>query len=143
MHDQGSTGRSIPLHFSLGFAVMAVCALEAWFGRTELFGDDISYLDVTNMIRLGDWKAALNPLWSIGYPLLLAAIRPLFPAGIRGELTAVFALNIAICLATWLAFVWLLRSAIAFIELKSGDESSFWRSQNLRISCSQTSTGIT
>jgi hypothetical protein len=109
----------LPLHLSLGAVVLLCCAVEAWFGRPELFGDDISYLDVTNMIRLGDWKAALNPLWSIGYPMLLAALRPLFPSGIRGELTAVFALNVLICLATWLAFVWFLHTAAKFIAARN------------------------
>ena len=115
MHDLRTSKRYLPLHLLLGSVVMAVGALEAWFGRPELFGDDISYLDVTNMIRLGDWKTALNPLWSIGYPLLLAGIRPIFPTGINGELTAVFALNIVICLATWLSLLWFLKTAATFI----------------------------
>ena len=118
MQDRSSTRHYRALHLLLGGIVIAVGALEAWFGRPELFGDDISYLDVSNMIRLGEWKAALNPLWSIGYPLLLAAIRPIFPSGIHGELTAVFALNVTICLATWLAFLWFLKAAIAFIRVK-------------------------
>ena len=106
----------LPLHLLLGFIVMACGALEAWFGRPELLGDDISYLDVANMIRLGDWRAAFNPLWSIGYPLLIVLVRPFFPAGIHGGFTAVFALNIAICLATWLSFLWFLKAAADFID---------------------------
>ena len=106
----------LPLHLLLGCIVMACGALEAWYGRPELFGDDISYLDVANMIRLGDWRAAFNPLWSIGYPLLLVLVRPFFPAGIHGEFTAVFALNIAICLATWLSFLWFLKTAADFLD---------------------------
>ncbi len=121
------------LHLLLGIIVMTCGALEAWFGRTELFGDDISYLDVTHLIRSADWKAAFNPLWSIGYPLLLAGIRPIFPAGIHGELTAVFALNILICLATWLSFLWFLKTATTFIGIDNDEKPSFWCSQNLSI----------
>ena len=106
----------LPLHLLLGSVVMACGLLEAWFGRPELFGDDISYLDVANMIRVGDWRAAFNPLWSIGYPLLLVLVRPFFPAGLHGEFTAVFALNITIYLATWLSFVWFLSTAADFID---------------------------
>jgi len=106
----------LPLHLLLGSLVLACGALEAWFGRTELFGDDISYLDVANMIRIGDWKAAFNPLWSIGYPLLLVLVRPFFPAGIHGEFTAVFALNIAIYFGAWLSFLWFLSTAADFID---------------------------
>ena len=116
MHGERMRKLYLPLHLLLAAIVMTCGALEAWFGRPELFGDDISYLDVTNMIRLGEWKAALNPLWSIGYPLLLAAVRPFFPAGIHGELTAVFALNLTICLATWLSFLWFLQTAADFVE---------------------------
>ena len=118
MQDRHSNWRHLPLHLLLGTAVTACGALEAWFGRPELFGDDISYLDVTNMIRSGDWKAALNPLWSIGYPLLLAAIRPMFPSGIHGELVAVFALNVGIYIAAWLSFLWFVETAAAFIRAK-------------------------
>jgi len=118
MPDQRFAKSNLPLHLLLGAIVLACATLEAWFGRAELFGDDISYLDVTNLIRLGDWKAALSPLWSIGYPLLLAATRSLFPSGIRGELTAVFALNLVICAATWLAFLWFLQTAAAFLAAR-------------------------
>ena len=102
-------GVSTLLHLALGLFVLAVGALEGWFGRPELFGDDISYLDITHMIRAGDWRAALNPLWSIGYPLLLSAVRPLFPSTLKGELTAVYVLNLIIYIAAWLSFLWLLR----------------------------------
>lgn len=118
MHEQRASKVNLPLHLLLATIVLACAALEGWFGRPELFGDDISYLDVANMIRLGDWKDALNPLWSIGYPLLLTAVRPIFPSGIHGELTAVFALNLAICLVTWLTFVWFLSTAVQFIPQK-------------------------
>jgi hypothetical protein len=136
MQDQRTSKLDLPLHLLLGSVVISCGALQAWFGRPELLGDDISYLDVTNMIRLGDWKAALNPLWSIGYPLLLTAIRAIFPPDIRGELTAVFALNLTIYIATWLSFLWFLRTATTFIHLNvpKKNEPSFWRSQNLRIS---------
>ncbi len=119
MPDRRASQPHLPLHLLLTAVVLGCAALEGWFGRPELFGDDISYLDVTNMIRLGNWKAALNPLWSLGYPLLLAAVRPIFPSGIHGELIAVFALNMVICLATWLAFLWFLRTAVQFVPPRS------------------------
>jgi hypothetical protein len=112
-----SPSRSIlPLQLLLG-AILLVCAsLEAWFGRPELFGDDISYLDISHLIRQGNWHDAINPLWSIGYPLLLAILRPLFPAGVHGELIAVFALNLLAFLFSWLTFLYFLRTALAFLS---------------------------
>jgi hypothetical protein len=105
-----------PLHLLLGGMVLLVGAIEAWYGRPELFGDDISYLDVANMIRAGDWKASLNPLWSIGYPLLLSCIRPWFSSSPYGELTAVFWLNLSIYIATYLIFLGLLHMVSVFIR---------------------------
>jgi hypothetical protein len=106
--------RNPALHLLVGAFVLAAGALEAWFGRPELFGDDISYLDVANSIHAHDWRAAFNPLWSIGYPLLLTCFKPFFAPTIHGELTAVFTLNIVIYLAAWLSFLFFLKTAATF-----------------------------
>jgi hypothetical protein len=90
-------------------AVMIAGALEGRYGKSELYGDDISYLDVANLIRAGDWRTALNPLWSIGYPWLISVVRRWFHATPHGELAAVFWLNLSIYFAAWIGFLWLLR----------------------------------
>ncbi|NYF90595.1 hypothetical protein RBB79_13375 [Tunturiibacter empetritectus] len=100
--------RYLSLHFFVGATVMLAGAVEGRYGRLELSGDDISYLDVANMIRAGDWRAALNPLWSIGYPLLLSVVRRLFSSTLHGEMTAIFWLNLTIYFVTWIGFLWLL-----------------------------------
>ncbi|WP_433984945.1 hypothetical protein RBB78_12125 [Tunturiibacter empetritectus] len=100
--------RYLSLHLIVGAAVMLAGAVEGRYGRLELSGDDISYLDVANMIRAGDWRAALNPLWSIGYPLLLSGVRRLFSSTPHGEMAAVFWLNLAIYFVAWIGFLWLL-----------------------------------
>jgi hypothetical protein len=101
--------RYLSLHLLVGAAVMLVGAIEGRYGKSELYGDDISYLDVANMIRAGDWRAALNPLWSIGYPLLLSVARRFFPSTPHGEMAAVFWLNLSIYFVAWIGFLWLLR----------------------------------
>jgi hypothetical protein len=101
--------RYVSLHLLVGAAVMLVGAIEGRYGKSELYGDDISYLDVANMIRAGDWRAALNPLWSIGYPLLLSVARRLFPSTMHGEMAAAFWLNLFIYFVAWIGFLWLLR----------------------------------
>jgi hypothetical protein len=106
--------RNLVLHLVAGTCVLTAGALEAWFGRPELLGDDISYLDVANGIQAHDWRAALNPLWSIGYPLLLSCFKPFFAPTLHGELTAVFALNLVIYLAAWLSFLFFLKTAATF-----------------------------
>ena len=99
MPRQSARQKTANLRLALAALVLLASALEGWYGQPELFGDDISYLDVVNMIRLGDWKTALNPLWSIGYPLLLSVVRLVFPDNIAGEMHAVFCLNVAISFA--------------------------------------------
>jgi hypothetical protein len=99
----------LSLHLFVGAVVMLAGALEGRYGKSELYGDDISYLDVANMIRAGDWRAALNPLWSIGYPLLLSVARRFFPTTMHGEMAAAFWLNLSIYFVAWIGFLWLLR----------------------------------
>lgn len=93
----------------VGSAVMIAGALEGRYGKSELYGDDISYLDVANLIQAGDWRTALNPLWSIGYPWMISVVRRWFPATPHGELAAVFWLNLSIYFVAWIGFSWLLR----------------------------------
>jgi hypothetical protein len=114
MFSQAKPHKNAILRLALTALVLVASALEGRYGQPELFGDDISYLDVANMLCLGDWKSALNPLWSIGYPLLLSAVRPLFPTDVRGELRAVLWLNLTISLASYLVFLWLVRAIVAF-----------------------------
>jgi hypothetical protein len=114
--------RRAVLCLALSALVFLASALEGRYGQPELFGDDISYLDVANMLRTGDWNAALNPLRGIGYPLLLSAIRPLFPDYIRSELRAVFWLNMAIALASYLVFLWLVCEIVAY-HRRGGDSA--------------------
>ena len=93
--------------------VMALGAAEGWCGRTDsgdVYGSDaVQYLDIARAMARGDWHSALNPLWSQGYPALLALVRPLFKAGIDGDWASTRWLNLAIFLFSWLAFAWLIR----------------------------------
>ncbi|MBB5342867.1 G protein-coupled receptor family protein [Tunturibacter empetritectus] len=117
--------RYLSLHLFVGAAVMLAGAIEGRYGRLELSGDDISYLDVANMIRDGDWRTALNPLWSIGYPLLLSVVRRLFSSTPHGEMAAVFWLNLAIYFVAWMGFLWLLElmSRAVQRDLSSGGDA--------------------
>jgi hypothetical protein len=128
-----SRWRYLSLHLLVGAAVMMAGAIEGRYGRSELFGDDISYLDVANMIRVGDWKAALNPLWSIGYPMLLSVVRHLFPLTPRGEVESALWLNLLIYLFAWIGFLWLLRSMWVVLEGKIADERAMRLSSFLLI----------
>jgi hypothetical protein len=98
------------LHVVLACLVLTLGAIEGWFKRTDFATDAISYLDISRAIPARDWKMVFNPLWSVGYPLLLAIVRPLFPSTANGEWLAIHVLNMVVFFAAWLAFLYLLRS---------------------------------
>lgn len=84
--------------------------LEGWYKRTDFSTDAISYLDISRAIPLHDWKMVFNPLWSVGYPLLLAAARPFFSSSSSGEWLSIHVVNMILFVATWCAFLFLLRT---------------------------------
>ena len=90
--------------------VLILGAVEGWFWRTDFATDAISYLDISRAIPARDWKMVFNPLWSVGYPFLLAIGRPLFPATPSGEWFSIHVVNLAIFLVAWFSFLYLLRS---------------------------------
>jgi hypothetical protein len=104
--------------------ILLLGALEGWFKRTDFSTDAISYLDISRALPAHDWKMVFNPLWSVGYPLLLALLRPLFPQTPTGEWIAIHALNFAIFIGAWLAFLYLLRSFDPFYNSLSQKEAA-------------------
>lgn len=95
-------------------AIAVLGAIEGFYGRTVYLNDFISYLDVSRAIAGRDLAGAFNPMWSPGYPLLVALARSLAPATAEGEWYAVTILNLVIFLATYGAWRYLIRSAISF-----------------------------
>ena len=94
-----------------GLAVLALGALENWFGLTDsgdVFGSDaVQYLDAARAMERGDWHSALNPLWSQGYPALIAVMRPWFQAGMAGDWHASRVVNLVVFCFSLLSFVFL------------------------------------
>jgi len=112
-------------------AAIVLCAgvVECWYGRTDqgaIYGSDaVQYLDIARALEGGHWVLAMNPLWGFGYPLLLALVHPLFPAGAAGDLLSVRILNLAIFVATGFSFWYLIRGVIPATVWK--DKSGSWR----------------
>ena len=95
-------------------AVALLGAIDGFYGRTIYGNDYVAYLDVSRAIAAGDWAGAFNPMWSPGYPLLVALARSFAPSTAEGEWYAISALNLAIFLATYGAWRYLIHSAVAF-----------------------------
>ena len=85
-------------------------AIEGWYKRTFYTTDAISYLDISRAIPGHEWKLVFNPLWSSGYPFLIAITRAFFPANARGDWAAIHVLNLIVLLFAYGTFLWLLRS---------------------------------
>ena len=92
--------------------ILALGAVECVYGNTDsvdVYGSDaVQYLDIARAMERGDWHSALNPLWSQGYPALLAAARPMFAAGPAGDWRETRVVNCVIFAADYAAFLFLL-----------------------------------
>lgn len=86
------------------FVALLFGAFEDVYGRVRYAGDAISYLNVVRAIHAGDWRLALNSLWSLGYPLILSVVLPLFPATPTGEWIGIHVVNLAIFALTFYCF---------------------------------------
>lgn len=95
-------------------AVGAVGAVEGIYGRTQYLGDWISYLNVSRAVSAHHWKAAFNPMWSPGYPALVAMMRSIFPQTAVGEWHSITLLNWTIFLFAFGCWRYLTRSSIEF-----------------------------
>lgn len=78
--------------------VMFLGAWQSVYGRTEYLGDWIFYLNVSRAVSRFDWKVIFDPMWSPGYPALIALARVIAPHTPLGEWCAIAVLN-------WLIFV--------------------------------------
>jgi hypothetical protein len=105
-----SSNRSLLL--LLMVVALLLGTLEGIYGRVRYSGDAISYLNVVRAIHAGDWKLAFNPLWGLGYPLVLAAITPLFPQSAAGEWIALLSANLAILAASFCSFYFLVLTVV-------------------------------
>lgn len=96
--------------------VLAVGAVEGWYGKTvagDVYGSDaVQYLDIARSFERGDVHTALNPLWSSGYPALLALVRPNFGAGNAAEWNSIRLLNFLIFAVSWLGLAVLMKELL-------------------------------
>jgi len=104
--------RGVMLLLLTSLLILSLGAVEDLYGNTDrgdIYGSDaVQYLDIARAFQQHDFHSALNPLWSQGYPALLAAARPLFAAGPVGDWHNTRAINFAIFTADYLAFLFLL-----------------------------------
>ena len=97
---------------SAGLVIGLLGALEGKYGRTQYFGDWISYLNVSRSLSAFHWKASFDPMWNPGYPALVAMARFVLPGTPEGEWNAITLLNWLIFLFAYACWRYLIREAL-------------------------------
>lgn len=97
-------------HLILSWIVVGVLGMvEGIYGRTQYYGDWISYLNVSWAVTHLDWREIFNPFWNPGYPALVAGARALAVPTPEGEWHAITVVNWLIYLlayASWRGLIW-------------------------------------
>jgi hypothetical protein len=106
---------------------VAWCALplagliDALASRHTMQDDGISYLDLGDAMMRGDWKAAVNGVWSPLYPFLQGLALKIIRPSAYWQFTVVHLVNFLIFLFALAGFEFFLRAAVA--ELPGVDSS--------------------
>jgi hypothetical protein len=118
----------------VSFVILALGAVEDVYGNTDrgdVYGSDaVQYLDIARALERHDFRSALNPLWSQGYPVLLAVARPLFAPSPDGDWEATRVVNFMIFAADYFAFLYLLTGMMGTLKQDRGSPARrsvlFW-----------------
>lgn len=89
-------------------------ALHAWAGRHTMNPDGISYLDVADAYWGGNWKEAINALWSPLYSWILGLARVICEPSPYWEFTVVHLVNFAIYLVALASFEFFLKEFLRY-----------------------------
>ena len=100
--------------------VLPLGLIEGWYGRVDYSGDAIPYLDMARAIHNGEWKLAFNPLWGLGYVLLIAFAKTFFALTPAGEWNAIHLLNLLVYSGCFAGLMFLLRSIRLFLNDQAG-----------------------
>ncbi|SDB82253.1 hypothetical protein [Paraburkholderia lycopersici] len=102
------------IHLVLSWIVIGILGMvEGIYGRTQYYGDWISYLNVSWAVTHIDWREIFNPFWNPGYPALVAAGRALAAPTPEGEWYAITVVNWMIYLLAYASWRGLIRNALA------------------------------
>ncbi len=104
--------RRITLIFIL--VAIIVGATYAWGRRHSMNPDGISYLDMTDALRQGEWKAAINACWSPLYPCLLGLAFSILKPSLAWEFPAAHLVNFIIYLLSLGCFHFFLSALLGY-----------------------------
>ena len=108
----------------LCLVVVTVGGAQAWHRRYEFStGDIISYLDVADLWRHGEWGSVINGIWSPLYSWLLALAQLVLHLPPELDACRVKVVNFLVFLAALAGFRWFLQQMIEFHEHRSSPEN--------------------
>ena len=94
--------------------------IDALYSRYAMQSDGISYLDIGDAMMRGEWKTAINGVWSPLYPWLQGLALRLFKPSAYWEFTVVHLVNFLIYLFALACFDFMLRVAAAGQSVRNG-----------------------
>src|SRR5215831_1268569 len=117
------TERQLTLRVGALACIASCClvVLSLWANRDRFDPEGISFLDMADAYRRGDWQAALIGKWSPLYPWLLALMMFFFNPSGQWEFTAVHALNFFIYLVTLASFSVFMREFLRLNDEKAAN----------------------
>jgi hypothetical protein len=114
------------LRIVLRLVAIAVGSLHTWAAVTSqsMNADGISYLDIADAYMRGDWKTAINPVWSPMYSWILGPVMHVLNPPMRWEFPVVHLVNFVIYLGTLVCFEFFWRQLWRYKEIKMAEASS-------------------
>ena len=129
MSFQEAAGARLARHLGRAFLVLFAAA-HLWASDYWMGVDGISYLDIGDACFHGNWRAALNELWSPLYALVLGAARHIFSVPMIWEYPLIHVINFLIFLLVipCFEFFWstVFRSDLNPEEQHGCPEASWW-----------------
>ncbi len=101
--------------------------MHAWLGRAVLHDiDGVSYLDMGDAYLRGDWKTAVNGLWSPLYALLLGSALKVVKPSISWEFPLVHIVGVAVYVGALLCFRFLWTEFGCVLRERSISQQDSW-----------------
>ena len=121
--------RELPLVSAMVALSVLMGAASAWFSRSDMNPDGVSYLDLSDRWMAGDLSGVVHGYWSPLYPALLAAVRFVMRPTAQFEFRAAHVAN-------FIVFLIGLTTVSLFIqELLSRSSPAPWRRQAIVLWC--------
>lgn len=130
----GRVGPVAAVQFTFRIAVAALGLVSTWFTRFTLNEDGMSYLDLGREFWHGNWRWAVNRVWSPLYAWLNGLITGLVHPSLKWEFPFVHLVNLGLLIAALFGFEFCWREMLRFAHQDregSTDQAYLWASAYL------------